>query len=271
MERFSVRNGYALFNNMNACQLSTRKRIWQVFAHDVFLSDKQQKAKYDIVEDILSYFGQSYDYSNHFQDHINNCNDLEHFLSQEAEWYQIYDFIEYHLKHSDDAELINKYNEILNDEKTGYHIIGNIIVPITNGFEISQIEETIAKSPEHVVESFNKSLALFSDRNNPDYNNSIKESITAVEALCCTIVEGSADTLGQAVNRIKDYGIILNEHLATSIKELYKYTCNEDGKRHGGTTYIESDVEDAKFMILTCSAIINYLVIKWEKAKEKKE
>ena len=96
--------------------------------------------------------------------------------------------------------------------------------------------------------------------------------ITAIEALCCTIVSENnidyADTLGKAVNHFGKCGVILHENLVSAIKNLYKYTCNEDGKRHGGTTFVESDVEDARFMIITCSAILNFLMVKWEKSKE---
>lgn len=272
MERFSVRNGYKIFENMESCQLSTRKRIWQVFARKVFLSDKQHETKYDIVEDILSYFGQSYDYSNHFQDHINNCNELEIFISQEAEWYQVYDFIEYHLYCSKDEDkdlLTSAYNEVLEDEKTGYRIIDGYIVPITNESEIEQVEKALKNSPEHVAMSLNKSLKLFSERNNPDYNNVVKESITAVESLCCTIVDGEENTLGKAMDKFNSKGLELNEHFRKAIKELYWYSC--DVARHGGTSYKVQSMEDAKFMIVTCSTIINHLMIKWDKKEEGKK
>ena len=267
MERFSVRNGYTLFENMEFCQLSTRKRIWQVFARNVFLMDKQYEIKYDIVEDVLSYFGQSYDYSKHNQDHINNCKLLERYLSQDAEWYQIYDFVEYHLNHGDREKLTELYNIVLEDEQTGYRIIDGYVVPITNDYEIKQIEDALQNSPEHVAISLNKSLKLFSERNEPDYNNVVKESITAVEALCCTIVDGEADTLGRAVEMFKVKGLFLNEHFSKSIKELYWYAC--DVARHGGTTYDVQEMEDAKYMIVSCSAIINYLLVKWDKVEKK--
>ena len=166
------------------------------------------------------------------------------------------------------ATIIGEFNKVLEDERTGYHIIDGIVTPITNSAEIDTIEKALTNSPDHVTQSVKKALKLFSDRETPDYNNAIKEMITAVEALCCTIVEGGDDTLGKAINKFADYGIVLHDNLTVAIKNLYKYTCNEDGKRHGGTTFIESDVEDARFMLVTCSAIINLLMVKWEKAKE---
>ena len=186
---------------------------------------------------------------------------MNKYICEKCEWYKVYDFIEYYLDYCIGkytvATIIGEFNEVLEDERTGYHIIDGIVTPITNSTEIDAIEKALTNSPDHVTQSVKKALKLFSDREAPDYNNAIKEMITAVEALCCTIVEGGDDTLGKAINKFADYGIVLHDNLTVAIKNLYKYTCNEDGKRHGGTTFIESNVEDARFMLVTCSAIIN--------------
>jgi len=265
MDRFSIRNNLSNIQNINGCSPATRRRLWQVFAKQYILGNKTPTVKYDIVEDILSYFGKEYEYNMNPFDHRNNCNILRSFIWDTCEWYKVYDFVEYHIRNN--PETIYDYNEILNDEKTGFHIIDKKVTPITNTAEIAMIEEALERSPQHVAESLSKALTLFSSREKPDYNNTIKECITAVEALACTIVDGSEETCGKAISKFSEYGIELNEHLEVAIKSLYKYTCNEDGKRHGGTTYVESDIEDAKFMIITCSAIVNFLVVKWEKAK----
>lgn len=274
MDRFSVRNGLQNFTNQKDCAETTRRRIWQVFAKKHVLVMRGNVVRYGIVEDILSYFGQKYNYNDSPFDITDNCNLLQSYICERCEWYKVYDFIEYYLSNwaakYDGAESKQAFNRILEDEKTGYHIINGVVAPITNELEIETLETALANSPDHVAQSIQKAVKLFSDREKPDYNNAIKEIITAVEALCCTIVEGGEDTLGRAVNKLADYGIVLNENLSTAIKNLYKYTCNEDGKRHGGTSFVESDVEDARFMLVTCSAIINFLMVKWEKAKVNK-
>lgn len=274
MDRFSVRNGLQEFANQNNCSTTTRRRIWQIFAKRHVLVNKGHGVHYDVVEDILAYFGQEYQFDNSLFDNPSNCNRLNKYLCERCEWYKVYDFIEYYLDYCIGkytvATIIGEFNKVLEDERTGYHIIDGIVTPITNSTEIDTIEKALTNSPDHVTQSVKKALKLFSDREAPDYNNAIKEMITAVEALCCTIVEGGEDTLGKAINKFADYGIVLHDNLTTAIKNLYKYTCNEDGKRHGGTTFVESDVEDARFMLVTCSAIINLLMVKWEKAKENK-
>ena len=276
VKRFSVRNKFYSINNKNDCTCTTKTRLWYIF-HKIFNMDHLDldDAYYDIVEDVLEYLGQEYYRDNVVSDHNANIEMLKRYIIYECNWFIVYDFIEFVLLHADDEhkkEFVAQVNEALEDEMTGLHIVGNYVVPIFNTAETHEIEEAINTCPIHVVESIQKSLKLFSQRPNPDYNNAVKEIITATEALCCTIVNESGidgvETMGRAVDKLSECGIILNEYLKDGIKKLYKYTCNENGTRHGGITYVQLSVEDARFMIVTCSAILNFLMVKWEKAKE---
>jgi hypothetical protein len=60
-----------------------------------------------------------------------------------------------------------------------------VIQPITDETELSEVSEAISHGPYAAVSThFNTALSLLADRESPDYRNSIKESISAVEALC---------------------------------------------------------------------------------------
>lgn len=265
MERFSVRNGFQNLNVDSEWRTATKMRIWQVFAKHAVLNKNSNK--YDIVEDLLSYFGQSYEYSQSPFDHRENVQLLKNYISSKAKWFEVADFIEYSIANIDNqAEALEiDYNRVLDDEATEHHIIAGVVTPLSNQAEIVTVEEAYVNSPQHIAESIKKALKLYSNFEKPDYNNAVKEMITAVEALCCTIVEGEEDTLGAAVNKLSVHGIELNEFLKEAIKKLYKYTCSEEGIRHGGTEIKDVPIEDARFMIVICSAIINYLVAKWGK------
>jgi hypothetical protein len=66
-------------------------------------------------------------------------------------------------------------------------------------------------------------LNHISNRDNPDYRNSIKESISAIESLCVQIVGKKKDTLGKALNYIKDNSkttISIPEKLNDAFKNL---------------------------------------------------
>ena len=78
----------------------------------------------------------------------------------------------------------------------------HIIVPITNSIEVESIKEASSCPHFEVNEHFNNALKMLADRNNPDYRNSIKESIIAVERMCSIII-GKSTTLGDALKTIR--------------------------------------------------------------------
>jgi len=112
-----------------------------------------------------------------------------------------------------------------------------------------------------VQQHLNQSLKLMSDRPNPDYRNSIKESISAVESICKIVTQDEKTTLGQALKIIENkYG--LHEALKKSLSQLYGYTSDADGIRHAMLEESNLSYIDAKFMLVACTNFINYLIEK---------
>ena len=103
---------------------------------------------------------------------------------------------------------------------------------------------------------------MYADKKNPDYGNSIKESISAVESLSKIVVQNNKATLGQALKAIeKKYHI--PESLQKAFSALYGYTSNEGGIRHSLLEKnVKIDLEEAGFMLIACSAFVNYLISK---------
>ena len=112
-------------------------------------------------------------------------------------------------------------------------------------------------------------MALYADRKAPDYENSIKESISAVEAMCCIItgLTGTQATLGAAIKKLKDNGVHIHRAMESAFSSLYGYTSDENGIRHGGIDFTNAPAEDAKYMLISCSAFVNYLMEKWSKVQ----
>ena len=84
-------------------------------------------------------------------------------------------------------------------DNAGYRIVGRMVVPITNQEELQSIEQAQTTEYESVNKHILKATQLFSRRPTPDFENSIKESISAVEALCCIITNDKKATLGDAL------------------------------------------------------------------------
>ena len=99
-----------------------------------------------------------------------------------------------------------------------------------------------------------------------DYKNCIKESISAVESVCKVIANKPKAELGDALKALIASGYPIHGGLKSAILALYGYTCEAGGIRHAERA-TESTVtfEEAKFMMVTCSAIVNYLVAEYGK------
>lgn len=182
----------------------------------------------------------------------------------------MYDFIDIHLSYLEDDERdirIRQYNELLEQEKAGYRIVSGEIAPITNETEIATIEQSADTAFQSVNQHIQKALSLYADIQSPDYENSIRESISAVEAICCIItgLSGANASLGKVIKKLKDNGVHIHSAMEQAFSSLYGYTSDEDGIRHGGIDFKNAPAEDAKYMLVSCSAFVNYLIEKYEK------
>lgn len=194
------------------------------------------------------------------QNHILNCP-----------WNEVYEFIEAHVSSVDDEDRkqrIQEYNALFESEKSGYRFVNGELIPITNNEELTTIEEAGSTLFDSVNEHIKKASSLYSNISTPDYENSIKDSICAVEAICCIITENKNVTLGEALKQLESKGVKLHKALLSSMSSLYGYTSDEGGIRHGSIDFTGATSEDAKYMLIACSAFVNYLIEKWEKAKD---
>jgi hypothetical protein len=189
-----------------------------------------------------------------------------------CEWYEVYDLIEFIANNYPDNEVNRKFmqycNWILEKESSAYRFVSGRIVQITSEIEIAQIEESLekTKSLKGVHAHLKRALELLSDRKNPDYRNSIKESISAVESICKLITGEDKATLGKALGKIEKEGKIkIHPALKKAFENLYGYTSDAEGIRHGLLDEPNLDFEDAKFMLVSCSAFVNFLIGKASK------
>lgn len=155
--------------------------------------------------------------------------------------------------------FINECKLIFERENSGYRFIDGLIAPITNKVEIDTIEKATRTPHEEVNHQISNAIKSISDKQQPNYRNCIKESISAVETVVKIIGSNENDTLKSVLPRVaKKAG--LHKDFTASIEKLYHFTC-DDGIRHGlmkGNG--ERTLEDARFILIWCSALSNYLL-----------
>ena len=187
-----------------------------------------------------------------------------------AQWSEVYDFIEFlgNLNFPTRNEYITLCNEALERERSAYRFVGTQITPISNEQELAAVQKAMELPDllKPVRLHLKSAVELFSDRKYPDYRNSIKESISAVEAMCRIITADEKATLGQALKKLEQKGVALHAALKNSFSSPSGYTNDADGIRHALLEESTLDFDDAKFMLVSCSAFVNYLAAKAAKA-----
>jgi len=143
-------------------------------------------------------------------------------------------------------------------------MIDGLITPISDEEQSHAIEAAMQGPLEDVNSQVRTALALLADRENPNYRDSVKNSISAVESLCKHIVGDSGGTLEDALKRMEATTMPIHHALKDAFRKLYAYA--GDVSRHGLMGSDNLDVEDARHMLVTCSAFIDYLVVKADKA-----
>lgn len=180
-----------------------------------------------------------------------------------CEWFEVYDFLEFILRNVPvDKILIRTINEVLEEELSAYRFIESTFVQITEPQEIESLEAALADNEfPGVSEHLRRALELLSDRKKPDYRNSIKESISAVESISRIIVGEKKATLGDALKKLERDGK-LHPALKEAFVKLYGYTSDEGGIRHAMLEEPNLTADDAKFFLVSCAAFVNYLKAK---------
>jgi hypothetical protein len=138
--------------------------------------------------------------------------------------------------------------------------VDGLITRITDEEEVSEIDLALQKTGGPVRTHLRRALELLSDREKPDYRNSIKESISAVESLTAVVL-GQKGTLGQLIKKLEDE-IGLHPALRAAFSSLYGYTSDESGIRHAILESKTVGFEDAKFFLVVCSAFANFVMAK---------
>ena len=184
------------------------------------------------------------------------------------EYNEVFDFIEGLIKAVNHVDQINphiyKYefqvvarcNKTFIEENVNYRIVNNIITDLVSENEIKEIDKVINNKNKVVSNHMEKALELLYQ--SKDYDNSIKESISAVEGMCQILTGNDNATLGDCLKKLKDS---IHPAMKEAFLKLYGYTSDANGIRHAnGLGEGDSTFAEAKYMLVSCSSFINYLL-----------
>lgn len=271
-KKFSEKYGYTKVKDsfqVESMDERLKKRIWNTIRNEIFDVipldtslgwDIRYQRDMNIINEVYDeYFGVDFQPTSRMSE---LKTQIKQYYDKLA-WYKVYDFLEalvyYHYSQQIKEKFKSKINSVLEFEMSGYRFIDDCIAPIVDEIEIKEIEDVFASKYDSVKVHLAKALEHLSDRENPDYQNSIKESITAVETIA-KIITGKNTDLASCLKQIN---LDLNKQFITGMNNIYGWTCKEDGIRHGHTgEELKTSFDEAKYMLVSCSAFINYLISK---------
>ncbi len=262
---FSQRNGYSKVNDMmqiESLSVYLRTDIWN-YLYNLWFKDLCNGKAPMLLADTYTVFLHKRidDLPYREEDQIK----IFEVIIFQSPWYIPYNFLEFCYDflmkesfHVDPNSFSYEINLILERNNAGYRMIEGQITPITNENEIETIQKAAEDSPyKEIGVHLMSALSFFSDRTTPDYRNSIKESISAVEVYCRKIT--GANTLGNALKELNTAGIIIPSTLKEALTKLYTFTNGKDGIRHALMDEAKVGKAEAYFMLIACSSFINYL------------
>lgn len=200
------------------------------------------------------------------------------YFDKNVKWYDVYNFIEFLIlaqSFGEHQQLLLKrsarlVNQVLEYENSGYRFVAGQLAPITNQEEMEAVQNAASIGNQKlasVSDHIKTATSLLSQKPVPDYRNSIKESISAVESAAKLISGDKKSGLKDALDKLNEH-FPIHGAMRNGFLGLYGWTSDGDGIRHG-LIMDEPNVgfDEAKYMLVSCSAFVNYLVAKANETK----
>lgn len=214
------------------------------------------------------------DYLNQPLDDQPGYSDLQQIVKNliiKSSWNKVFDLLEAIFKYWDEfvqhnifavrddlTEFVESIVRCFKVRHIGYSVIALQITPIQSEAEVEEINEA-AKNLQYLPgahQSLARAMHHLSNRDNPDYINSVKESISAVEAVLKEV--SGKNSLSENIDELKKKGVVVHPALQKSMKTMYGWASQV--ARHGTPTGSVIDFPLAKWTLITCTAFINYLI-----------
>jgi hypothetical protein len=289
-EPFSIRVGARQVPVLGLREIPNSLRIglWNTFApwlleHTMFGDEPKRR-----FQGIYSFHATNWPVDEAYSlDHVRKR--LKKWFMDEAPWYSAYDFVQgvpdlvwHGLDNPNIARfkqdnpqgyqyamgLIRAYESTLNAmlarHGAPYQYRDGLLLPVTNEHELAEISLAIEQLPFADARTHVETAAqLLSARPEPDYRNSIKESISAVESLLWDSIGHKGEKMIVLLNEFeKKYAVEVHEAFKQMVVKLYGWTSDDSGVRHGISGEVTVGHTEARFALVMCSALVNFLAQK---------
>jgi hypothetical protein len=276
MSDFSIRFGYEqpkIALSIEEMPDSLRNGLWDGL-YNVFFSDV---ATYDIIDRVDGY-SRSFEeitekiWFNFFKkptdtrssDPRTTRKEIREFFFS-APFNKVYEFIEFMAETkfeevSHQRSFVDFCNRIFERELSQFRFAGETLVLISDREQVDEVAAAIDNGHSSAVSAhIRRAAELYSHYPSPDYRNSIKEAISAVEAAVRYVVGEKSTGVSKPLRKATGE-FVMHPALRDGFEKLYAYTSDEQGVRHAILDEPSVTQEDARYMLVSCSAFANYLI-----------
>jgi hypothetical protein len=272
---FSRRKGYALApvqGNREELSLPARTRLWNILFDDIFLPNFESGTGFRSdgsmsphAEELLKIIWTEI-FRNPVDEYPGFRDVLEAIKSEflKGKWYFPFDVFELVLRVENyllpgGRSVAPDVKAALERENTAYTLLDGLFAERMTPQEVQAVEEALQSPIEGIRIHFSDALQKLSDRESPDFRNSVKESISAVEAACKYLSKRESATLPDALKMLETQRAF-HPAFKEALIRLYGWTSDEGGIRHAIKDTDKVERADAQFMLVACSAFVNYLL-----------
>ncbi len=158
------------------------------------------------------------------------------------------------------------FNKILEQNSSAWRFHKTAIISVSDAIELEAIgddvEATNTVGLKTVRDHLNSAIAHLSKKPIAEVNGVCAESLNAVEALAKLITRNNNKTLSANKQSLKKTLPNANELMIDWVVNLYNRSSTDGGCRHGNTKSPVMNTDDARFILVFCSAVVNNLVSK---------
>lgn len=181
-------------------------------------------------------------------------------------WYEILGAVEAFasIVSSEDQRRVirDSCNTLLERHSVGYRFAGDLLVPLTTEVELDAVAAAVQASADRsagVHQHLTAAMTLLRSAE-PDYRNSIKESVSAVEAAARLVADDSTLVLGRALVELERRGVLRHPAFRSGWSSLFAWAGDAGGIRHGAPEPAEVGLPEALCMLASSSAFVSYLL-----------
>ena len=221
-----------------------RQLAWQAIDTEIVNASTNNKGNiYSIID---SY---QFDIRGQFHDEIEEWSEEDYYFDFCKEWirdkgyHEVLTFIEFILRNEDCSENLHKdLVDVFEKAPVAYFVddkdgLPTIMPRVSReaGEATRQAIETLRKnSMEGAATHLRQAAKRINDArhiNDPQFADSVRESISAVESVARRIAPNE-NTLGDALKSLEKKGLLKNNQLKKGFELIYAYTNSEEGVRH---------------------------------------